>query len=216
MDTQLSELEAKLQKLYEDHDFNDRRAIFDIGVQFGSLIQEQHIQGYEYVFWKKLEEDSNKEKLIKEAVKAVEKLLLKLVQYSIKDHINKNGSWSIAKGIRSSEYDEFDAGTLRKYCVQITRVDMTQYGGDFECTFKVVGRLAQLFKKHNVNFQLDVIINNEDGEEYTNIYRGERVSSTVSRLYCHVKNGNNWELDQYRDFFHIISKEFLFDLINEP
>lgn len=215
MNTQLNELEAKLQKLYDDHDFNNRRAIFDIGVQFGSLLQQQNIQGYEYGFWKKLKEDSNKEQLIREAVKAIDKFLLKLVQNSIKDYINKNGSWSIAKGNWSSEYDEFDAGTRRKYCVQITRVDMTQYGGDFECTFKVVGRLAKLFKKHNVHCQFDVSINNENGEEHASIYRDERVSSTVSSVHCHVRNINNWELEQYRDFLHIISKEFLFDFIKE-
>lgn len=215
MNTQLNELEAKLQKLYDDHDFNDRRAIFDIGVQFGSLLQQHNIQEYEYVFWKKIKEDSNKEQLIREAVKAIDKFLLKLVQNSIKDYINKNGSWSIAKGNWSSEYDEFDAGTRRKYCVQITRVDMTQYGGDFECTFKVVGRLAKLFKKHNIYIQFDVSVNNESGEEHASIYRDGRVSSTVSSVHCHVKNSNNWELEQYRDFLHIISKEFLFDLIKE-
>lgn len=215
MNTQLNELEAKLQKLYDDHDFNDRRAIFDIGVQFGSILQHQNIQGYEYGFWKKLDEESNKVQLIREAVKAIDKFLLKLVQNSIKDYINKNGSWSIAKGNWSSEYDEFDAGTRRKYCVQITRVDMTQYGGDFECTFKVVGRLAKLFKKHNVYCQFDVSVNNESGEEHASIYRDERVSSTVSSVHCHVRNSNNWELEQYRDFHHIISKEFLFDFIKE-
>lgn len=215
MNTQLNELEAKLQKLYDEHDFNDRRAIFDIGVQFGSLLQQQNIQGYEYGFWQKLDEENNKEQLIREAVNSIDKFLLKLVQNSIKDYINKNGSWSIAKGNWSSEYDEFDAGTRRKYCVQITRVDMSEYGGDFECTFKVVGRLAKLFKKHNIYEQFDVRVYNDNGEEHASIYRDERVSSTVSRLHCHVNNSNNWELQQYIDFLHIISKEFLFDLIKE-
>lgn len=215
MNTQLNELEAKLQKLYDEHDFNDRRAIFDIGVQFGSLLQQQNIQGYEYGFWKKLDKENNKEQLIREAVNSIDEFLLKLVQNSIKDYINKNGSWSIAKGNWSSEYDEFDAGTRRKYCVQITRVDMSEYGGDFECTFKVVGRLAKLFKKHNIYEQFDVRVYNDNGEEHASIYRDERVSSTVSRLHCHVKNSNDWELQQYIDFLHIISKEFLFELIKE-
>jgi hypothetical protein len=215
MNTKLNELEAKLQKLYDDRDFHDSRALFNIGVQFGCLLQQQNIQNYEYGFWKKLDEMNNKEKLIREAVKAIDKFLLKLVQNSIKDYINKNGSWSIAKGNWSSEYDEFDAGTRRKYCVQITRVDMTQYGGDFECTFKVVGRLSKLFKKHNIYEQFDVSISNETGDEHASIYSEERVPSTVSHLHCHVKNSNNWELEQYRDFLHLISKEFLFDFIKE-
>jgi hypothetical protein len=215
MNAQLYELEAKLQKLYDDHSLNDSRRLFNIGVEFGSLLQQQNIQNYEYDFWKKLDEKNNKEKLVWEAVKAIDKFLLKLVQSSIQDYIRKNGSWSIAKGNWSSEYDEFDAGTRRKYCVQITRVDMTQYGGDFECTFKVVGRLAKLFQKHKVWCQFDVSVSNDSGDEHTSIYGDERVSSIVTSAHCHVRNRNNWELEQYRDFLHLISKEFLLEFIKE-
>jgi hypothetical protein len=76
---------------------------------------------------------------------------------------------------------------------------MTQYGGDFECTFKVVGRLAKLFKKYNIYEQFEVSINNESGGEHTSVHKVERVSSIVSRLNCHVRNSNNWELEQYKD-----------------
>lgn len=215
MNAQLNELETRLQKLYDDHSLNDSRRVFDIGVQFGSLLQQQNIQNYEYDFWRKLDEKNNKEKLVWEAVKAIDKFLLKLVQSSIQEYIGKNGSWSIGKGNWSSEYDEFDAGTRRKYCVQITGVDMTQYGGDFECTFKVVGRLAKLFQKHKVWCQFDVSVSNESGDEHASIYRDERVSSVVSSAHCHVRNSNNWEIEQYKDFLHLISKEFLLEFIKE-
>jgi hypothetical protein len=215
MNTQLNELEAKLQKLFDDCRLNDSRAVFDIGVQFGTFLKEQNIEEYEYIFWNSLKEKNNKEKLIWEAIDAINDFLLRLVRNSIKDYINKNGSWSIAKENWSSEYDEFDIGTRRKYCVQISRVDMTQYGGDFECTFKVVGRLAKLFKKYNIYEQFEVSINNESGGEHTSVHKVERVSSIVSRLNCHVRNSNNWELEQYKDFLHVISKDFLFDLIKE-
>lgn len=215
MNTQLHELETELQRLYDDHALNDSRRLFYIGVQFGSLLQQQNIQNYECDFWRKLDEKNNKEKLVWEAVKAIDNFLLKLVQSSIQDYIGKNGSWSIAKGNWSSEYDEFDSGTRRKYCVQITGVDMTQYGGDFECTFKVVGRLAKLFQKHKVWCQFDISVSNENGDEHASIYRDERVSSIVSSAHSHVRNSNNWELEQYRDFLHIISKEFLFDFIKK-
>lgn len=215
MNTQLNKLEAKLQKLYDERSFHDSRSLFNIGVQFGSLLQQQNIQNYEYDFWKKLDEKNNEEKLVWEAVRAIDKFLLGLVQSSIRDYSGKNFGWSIAKGNWSSEYDEFDAGTRRKYCVQITRVDMTQYGGDFECTFKVVGRLAKLFQKHKVSCQFDVSVSNESGEGSTSIYRDERLSSIVHSAHCQVKNSNNWELEQYRDFLHLISKGFLFELIKE-
>jgi hypothetical protein len=215
MNTQLNELEAKLQKLYDKHDFNDRRAIFDIGVQFGSLLQQQSIQGYEYSFWKKLDEKNNKEQLIRDAVDAIDNFLLRLVRNSIKDYISKNFDWSVEKGNWSSRFDSFDLGTCRKYCVQITRVSMTQYGGDFECEFKVVGRLAKLFKKYNISERFEVRIYNDNGEDSMRIYDISDVDSAVSRLNCYVRNSNNWELEQYRDFLQVISKDFFFDLIKE-
>lgn len=215
MNTQLNELEAKLQKLFDDRRLNDSRAVFDIGVQFGILLKEQKIDEYEYIFWNKLEEEDNKEQLIRDAVDAIEDFLLRLVRNSIKDYISKNSEWSIEKANWSSRFDSFDLGTCRKYCVQITRVDMSEYGGDFECDFKLVGRLAKLFEKHNVSERFQVRIYNDNGEESMTIYNISDVDSAVSRLNCYVRNSNNWELEQYKDFLHVISKDFLFDLIKE-
>ena len=215
MNTELNELEAKLQKLFNDGGFNDTRAIFEIGIEFGQCLQQYGIQSYEPAFWKRLDEERNKERAIREAVEAINKFLLVLVQKSIKDYVTKNGSWSIAKGSLSSEYEEFDAGTTRKYCVQIIRVDMTQYGGDFECTFKVVGRLAKLFKKHKIYEQFEVTIDNDSGDEHTSINRVERVSNRVSHVHCYAMNSNNWELDQYKDFLQVISKDFVFCLMED-
>ncbi len=215
MNIKLNELEAKIQKLFDDGELRDSHAVFDIGVQFGTLLQQQNIQGYEYAFWKKLDDENNKEQLIRDSVRAINNFLLKLVQYSIKHYINKNGSWDISKGSWSSNYNSFDAGTLRKYCVQITRVNMTQYGGDFECSFKVVGRLAKLFKSHNIYEQFEVLIYNDNGEESMSIYDIEDIESTVNRLNCHVRNSNDWKLEEYQKFLHAISKDFLFEIIKE-
>jgi hypothetical protein len=92
---------------------------------------------------------------------------------------------------------------------------MSEYGGDFECDFKLVGRLAKLFEKHNVSERFQVRIYNDNGEESMTIYNISDVDSAVSRLNCYVRNSNNWELEQYKDFLHVISKDFLFDLIKE-
>lgn len=215
MTTKLNELEAKLQKLYDDRSFVNTRAVFDIGVEFGRLLQQQNIQDYEYEFWKKLDEKSNNEKLINEAIQAINNFLLKLVHNSIKDYIKKNGRWKIAKYSLQSEQDEFDAGTCRKYCVQIKRVDMREYGGNFECVFEVVGRLAKIFKKYKISTQLDVDIYNSNGEEYAYLDETESIASTVSDLYSRVRNFNNWEVAQYQDFLQEISKDFLLELIKD-
>lgn len=215
MNINLNELEAKIQQLFDEGELCDSRVVFDIGVQFGTLLQQQNIKDYDFNFWKKRDNENNKKELIGDAVRAIDNFLLKLVQNSIKYHIRKNGSWDISKRSWSSTYDSFDAGTLRKYCVQITCVSMTQYGGDFECRFKVVGRLAKLFKTHNISEQFDVSIYNENGEDSMSFYDTDDIESTVNQLNCHVRNINNWELEEYQNFLHVISKDFLFEIIKE-
>ena len=92
---------------------------------------------------------------------------------------------------------------------------MTQYGGDFECKFKVVGKLAKLFKSHNVFNQFEVSITNDSGEEYTSIRNTERCDRRVSTVHCYVRNVNNWSADEYKNFLQVISKDFLFEIIKD-
>ena len=215
MNIQLNELEAKIQQLFDDGELRDSRAVFDIGVQFGTLLQSEKIENYDFVFWKKRNEESEAQREIYKAIDSINKFLITLVQKSIKEYIEENGSWNISKGNWSSEYDEFSRKTIRKYCVQITSVDMTQYGGDFECKFKVVGKLAKLFKSHNVFNQFEVSITNDSGEEYTSIRNTERCDRRVSTVHCYVRNVNNWSADEYKNFLQVISKDFLFEIIKD-
>lgn len=209
MNTNLEQLESKLQSLFEQGDLRDSRATFDIGVEFGRLLQQQNIQNYNYAFWDKRDEENRSKKSIDAAVGAIEQFLLKLVEDSIRDHISRYGSWTISNGYLPSEFDEFDLDTCDKYCVQIARVDRSQYGDDFECMFKVVGKLAKSFNRHNICEQFEVLVSNASGEEQRSISDTEKVSSVVSFLTWRVRNSNDWDPEQYRDFLHVISKEFL-------
>ena len=213
MTIQIIELEQKIQQLFDEGKLRDIRTVFDIGVEFGSALQRNNVTTYDYVFWSELDKQNKKETEIRDAVSSINKFLLMLVRKSIAEYIDENGSWSISKGNWRSEYDEFDAKTLRKYCVQITYVNMSQYGGDFECRFEVVGKLAKLFKKNNIHTEFEVLVYNDNGEEETSIYEVSDIVSAVAGLNCHVRNINNWEVEQYKQFLNEISKDFLFDIL---
>ena len=58
-------------------------------------------------------------------------------------------------------------------------------------------------------------IYNDIGEESMSIYDVEDVDENVSRLNCHVRNVNNWELEQYTEFLNEIKECFLTDLLIE-
>ena len=215
MNTQLNELEQKLEQLSESTAPDKIRAIFDIGVEFGALLQNQNIQNYKYEFWSKLDVADIKRREILNIEKSIEKILLTLVRKSIEEYIKKNYSWSISKGNWTSTFDEFQKNTVKKYCVQITRVNMTTYGGDFECNFQVVGKLADLFKLNNISIGFDMNIFNDNGDESLSISDVGVVGRHLSCLNCHVENGNNWELEQYTEFLNEIKECFLTDLLIE-
>jgi len=215
MITQLNQLERKLEQLFKKGELRDIRVVFDIGVEFGALLQSQNVQNYKYKFWNKLDADNIKGQKIRDAVESINDFLLMLVRKSIKEYITKNGSWSISKHHWSSMYSEIEQDTLKKYCVQITSLSMTEYGGDFQCKFEMTGKLAKLFKSNNIYNELDVDIYNDIGEESMSIYDVEDVDENVSRLNCHVRNVNNWELEQYTEFLNEIKECFLTDLLIE-
>ena len=114
MNIQLNELEAKIQQLFDDGELRDSRAVFDIGVQFGTLLQSEKIENYDFVFWKKRNEESEAQREIYKAIDSINKFLITLVQKSIKEYIEENGSWNISKGNWSSEYDEFSRSEYGK------------------------------------------------------------------------------------------------------
>ena len=212
MNTEIKALEVKIQKLFEDERQPNPRTVFDIGVEFGCTLRKYNIENYGYEFWSNFEKQQNLEKDIDGAVSSINKFLLRLVRKSVAEYIEEYGSWNITRNDWSYNLSKFDDETLQKYCVQITYVNMTQYGGSFECRFKATGRLEKLFEENNVDNRFTVYVNNDENEESTSLDDINEVDSKIGYI-SFVKRIKDWKLEKYNNFLHDISKDFLFDLL---
>lgn len=142
---ELHALEERLHKLYKDGGLSDSRQLFEIGIQFGRVIERTGMDGYELMFWKHLDDLNADWKKQWKAKEVLERLILKLVGLSVNEYINENGSWGVSARGWGSDIQSFEEGTLSKFCIQILRVAESEDGENFDCRFIVGGRLAILF-----------------------------------------------------------------------
>lgn len=213
-DNQLLALEKELESLFAKFGYADERSLFEIGIKFGRQLEQLGIQNYESKFWLQQKQEQILEQQIRQKVNQVENFLAQLVRLSVKELIRETGSWTIAK--RNTGYgalEQFSDETIAKYQIRILSVDMESYGGDFEIRYRLVGELGEKFKKYNVYEQFSSLVYNENGEEQQSIYDVEDVDAYIDRLTVHVRNSNEWALEQYDVFLNDISKPFLFLLL---
>jgi len=207
MNKKLNELEQTLQQLFVDRETDLDRAAFEIGVEFGKELQRQGRNDYEFAFWKKLEEELKVSSLLHTAAIEISGLLRRLVCRSVKDFLLSNDCWRLAKQNWESEFDEFGPQTLEKYCVQIVHVNRFYDQGDFQCLFKVVGRLAKVFEQHGFEKQFTVTVWNEADEDQMVLNHWHDVGCYILTTYCHLQRSKNWNLDQLTDLSRAISRE---------
>jgi hypothetical protein len=213
-DNQLLALEKELESLFPKFGHADERSLFEIGIKFGRQLEKLGIEKYECDYWKKIQQEQILEQQIRKKEDQVENFIAQLVRLSVKELIRETGSWTIAK--RNSGYgalEQFSDETIAKYQIRVLSIDMESYGGDFEIRYELVGELGEKFKKYNVYEQFTSLVYNENGEEEQSIYDVEDVDAYIGRLTVHVRNSNEWALEQYDVFFNDISKPFLFLLL---
>ena len=213
-DNQLLALEKELESLFPKYGQADARSLFEIGIKFGRQLEKLQIEKYESEYWKQKQQEQFLEQQIRKKEDQVENFIAQLVRLSVKELIRETGSWTIAK--RSYGYgalEQFSDETIAKYQIRVLSIDMESYGGDFEIRYELVGELGEKFKKYNVYEQFTSLVYNENGEEEQSIYDVEDVDAYIGRLTVHVRNSNEWALEQYDVFFNDISKPFLFLLL---
>lgn len=209
MANKFDEIDKKLTEQLT-HTWNlNREDFFNLGVELGRELATHNIATYRSPIWEKREKENNQDLEIRNAVDRIEDFIATLVKLSVTEKIEETGSWSIAKG-GGYGLEKFSNETVKKYNVQVAHCDMESYGGEFTVTFSIEGELAKLFEKHNVYDQFTVRIYNNNGEEDQAIYNVKEVDGYIDSVTAHVRNSNNWVVEQYVDFLHEISKPYLF------
>jgi len=207
MNKKLQELEQILQQLNVDSEAPLDRAVFDVGLEFGKELQRQGSHDYEFVFWKDLEEELKTSSQLHTTATEISGRLRSLVCQSIRDFLKSNFCWRIAKHNWESEYDEFSSQTLDKYCVQIIQVNRFYDQGDFQCLFKVVGRLAKVFEQRGFQEHFTVTVWNEANEDQFVLNHWHDIGCYILTTYCHLQQSKNWNLEQLTDLDRAICSE---------
>jgi len=204
MVNKLNELEQKLQQLFDYGEAIFDRTVFNVGLEFGKELQRQERHDYECVFWKELDRKLLIENQFRNAVTKITGRLRQLVCKSILDHLRENSCWRIARRDLVTEFDEFSAETLEKHCVQIIQVDKFLPEGDFECTFKVTGRLENAFAAYGFHPQFNATVLNKNGGEAVALGIWDDIGLMVSKAHCHIQHSKHWSPEQLTAFYQAI------------
>jgi len=208
MNKNIEEISNRVKSYCENIQRYDEE-MFNLGIELGRQLNEQKIDDFRLKIWSDIENDNSKEVEIRNAVDKVENFLAMLVRFSIAEHIEETGSWSIAKdgGYR---LEKFSDEIVNKYNVQVLSCDMESYGGEFIVDFEVTDDLKKKFTEHKIYTMFNTRIYNENGEEEQTLHDVKRVDKYIHSVNAHIRNSNNWELEKYEEFLDEISKSYLF------
>jgi hypothetical protein len=208
---ELHALEERLHKLYKDGGLSDSRQLFEIGVQFGRVIERTGMDGYEFMFWKHLDDLNADWKKRWKAKEVLERLILKLVCLSVNEYINENGSWGVSTTGWGSDVEAFGEGVFTKFNVQLLRVAESDECENFDCRFKVVGQLATVFKDYGVGEEFNVVIENSSGGHELEFHNSNQVSSGFINASVYVDD--KMSADKLNELTQEIGKLFLFEFM---
>jgi hypothetical protein len=209
---QLNQLEDEIQKLFDNGDLSDTRTAFEIGVKFGRELQQENINNYECIFWKKRDLLIKSKVTKAKEIYKINQLFHSLILKSIKEKIDEFGSWSISDNDSDLRWSKFSDDTVGKYCVQYTGTGVRSYD-DFNCTFKVTGKLRDLFNNYEVGEKLTSNITNTTGDSYMDICDKIFIIKNLKEINSCLEYKHDWPLEKLKAFHDALVKLFLFELI---
>lgn len=213
MTTKIDDINKKLENLLSVGDWLlDKEGLFNLGIELGRELEKLKIDEYVSPLWESINNKKAHDKKVRSASEKIEDFIGKLVKQSVKKHIEKTGSWSIAKdgGYRLEKFDE---ETVKQYNIQVLNCSMETYGGEFTVSFSVEGELLKLFEKFNIYEQFTVRIYNDTGEEEQAVYDVSDVNEYIDSVNLVIRESNEWTLEKFDDCLNEISKPYLFLLI---
>jgi hypothetical protein len=209
MTLKFDDIENKLRELLKSGLYIDKESLFNLGVELGRQLNEHKIDNFRSIVWSDIEDRNLKVRAILDAENKIEQFIAKLVRLSILETIEETGSWSIERG-GGYGLDMFSDEVVKNYNVQVSKCDMESDGGDFIVHFEVTDELARIFAKHNIYKGFTTVITNRSGSDEQQLYDTNDLPNYVQNINAHIRNGNNWELEQYEEFLLEVSKPFTF------
>jgi hypothetical protein len=133
---------------------------------------------------------------------------------SIKEQIAKSNfrDWSVGFNRHYGNNGKFDASIVDKRYVQFESVRRGA-GRHFIACFEVQGKLKTLFDKHNQPTEFEIIVDNDDGDDYVSISIKEQVDSLYGCMISYNCELNSEGVEGYSKFVNDLEKSLLLMLL---
>jgi hypothetical protein len=207
------DVDAKLRKLTEERKYK-AEDIFNLGVQLGRHLEKEKLADVRLSYFAEFDEKTQLRSEFGQLHKSVCDWLERLVRMSIKEQISESKfrDWSIGFNRLYGNNGEFDANIVEKRYVQFKSVRRGE-GEHFIAFFEVQGKLKNLFEKHNQPTKFEIILDNDDGDDYVSISKEQQIDSLYGCMISY-----NCELDRegveiYSKFVNELEKSLLLILL---
>jgi len=207
------DIDAKLRKLTEERKYK-AEDIFNLGVQLGRHLEKEKLADVRLSYFAEFDEKTQLRSEFGKLHKSVCDWLERLVRMSIKEQISESKfrDWSIGFNRLYGNNGEFDASIVEKRYVQYKSVRRGE-GEHFIAFFVVQGKLKNLFEKHNQPTEFEIIVDNDDGDDYVSISKEQQIDSLYGCMISYNCELDREGVESYSKFVNELEKSLLLILL---
>jgi hypothetical protein len=212
MTNDFEKIEDELKKVTDGFQ-PDIELIFNIGVKLGRKLQEQNLTDIRLPFFIEKEELANLVDSVRKTQREIADLILNQVHDSINETIEEEGSWTVGVGSYYRGDGVLSEDIVKKYYVQFQSIKQPQTDGDFETSFSVQGKLAEVFNEFEYSPTIQITLDNESGEESATLDSKRDVRNLYNPTLMIYVKPNKEELDKLKKFKEALVKKLMFQII---
>jgi len=212
MTDNFKKIEDELKKLTDGY-HPDIELIFNIGVKLGRQLQEKNLTDIRLPFFVEKEELENLVDSVRKTQREIADLILNQVHDAINETIEEEGSWTVGVGSYYRGDGVLSEEIVKKYHVQFQSISQPQTNGDFETTFSVQGKLAEVFNEFEYSPTIQITLDNESGEDNATLDSKRDVKNLYSPTLMIYVKPNKEELDKLKKFKEALVKKLMFQII---
>lgn len=207
------DIDAKLRNLTEERKYK-AEDIFNLGVQLGRHLEKEKLADVRLSYFAELDEKTQLRSEFGQLHKSVCDWLERLVRMSIKEQISasKFRDWSIGFNRLYGNNGEFDASIVEKRYVQFKSVRRGE-GEHFIAFFEVQGKIKNLFERHKQPTEFEIIVDNDDGDDYVSISKEEQIDSLYGCMISYNCELDREGVESYSKFVDELEKSLLLILL---
>ena len=212
MNTKIEEIETQLVNAIKKFGTNNEE-VFNLGVKLGRELERINKPDFRLAIFSEIEAKQDISEQARIIKNGIEKLLLSRVRLAVTDIINASYGWTFGVGQYYSGDGKFSDDIIKKYDVKFYAIDQHNTNGDFDTYFSIKGKLLKCFEEYGCTPRLEVVLDNDSGEDHINLTDECDVENLYSpRLQMPIPSTRD-ELDKLITLKASLEKVLMFNII---